>query len=398
MPAPLPRRGRRSRYAEYDEFLSAIERPSGKRPRYLNGIGVFRGARGDTAWVKIGLPKGAVWQGKQYAAGSPLEIKLGRLTSFTWEQMIAERDRLQGLADRGEPLEAVTVPLFRDYASEWLQRAEKRLRSYDIAKIHVEKHLAPTFGPKPLDAIVTADVNKWIAVKLDTQAPATVKRELDTLSMILNEAVRDGILGDNPCARANHIGGIVGRQSYLTLEQIVTLLAAAQAEADWLADFILWSLHSGMRKGETLGLRWSDVRELGKGRVLCLLPRSKSDKPRQVLCTETMIDVLGRQKRRRLEGDDRVFPLAAMTLRRKWEKAREAAGLSAYTIHDLRRTHSTHAVVAGVDLRTLADRIGHADLTMLQKHYAAIVGSAAEAASAKIESIFENILRPSNFR
>jgi integrase len=45
------------------------------------------------------------------------------------------------------------------------------------------------------------------------------------------------------------------------------------------------------------------------------------------------------------------------------------------TIHDLRRTHSTRAAISGVDLRTLAARIGHSDLTMLQKHYAAVVGS-----------------------
>ena len=71
-----------------------------------------------------------------------------------------------------------------------------------------------------------------------------------------------------------------------------------------------------------------------------------------------------------------------MTLRRKWEKARKLAGIEDVTMHDLRRTHSTYAAAAGVDLRTLAARIGHTDLTMLQKHYAALVGSAdAEAAN-----------------
>ncbi len=77
-----------------------------------------------------------------------------------------------------------------------------------------------------------------------------------------------------------------------------------------------------------------------------------------------------------------------MTLRRRWEAARRKAGLGDVTIHDLRRTHSTHAAIAGVDLRTLAGRIGHSDLSMLQKHYAAIVGSASEEAAEKIEKAF----------
>ena len=58
------------------------------------------------------------------------------------------------------------------------------------------------------------------------------------------------------------------------------------------------------------------------------------------------------------------------------------------TIHDIRRTHATHAAVAGVDLRTLAGCIGHSDLSMLEKHYAALVGSAADEAAYKVEAIF----------
>ena len=51
--------------------------------------------------------------------------------------------------------------------------------------------------------------------------------------------------------------------------------------------------------------------------------------------------------------------------------------------------HKEHVAAAGVDLRTLAGRIGHADLTMLQKHYAAIVGTAAVEAADTIERVFK---------
>ncbi len=103
-----------------------------------------------------------------------------------------------------------------------------------------------------------------------------------------------------------------------------------------------------------------------------------------------MRDILERQKGRKTDGDDRLFPISKMTLRRRWETARASAGLTDVTIHDLRRTHSTHAAIAGVDLRTLAGRIGHTDLSMLQKHYAALVGSAGEEAAEKIERAFAN--------
>ena len=60
-------------------------------------------------------------------------------------------------------------------------------------------------------------------------------------------------------------------------------------------------------------------------------------------------------------------------------------GLSDVVMHDLRRTHAKHAVTAGVDMRTLMGRMGHADLDMLQKHYAVFQGSAAEEAANLIE-------------
>ena len=166
------------------------------------------------------------------------------------------------------------------------------------------------------------------------------------------------------------------------------MLAIAEKEAEWLPDFILWAVHSGMRKGEIQGLKWSDVRELGADRVVITVRQSKSGKPRMVVATKTMREILDRQKGRRMTGDDRVFAVSKMTLRRRWEAARASAGLTDVTIHDLRRTHTTHAAVSGVDLRTLAGRIGHADLTMIERVYAQLVGSASEEAAEKIEKAF----------
>jgi integrase len=136
--------------------------------------------------------------------------------------------------------------------------------------------------------------------------------------------------------------------------------------------------------------------------------KSKTDRSRIIPCTETMVQILGRQRRRQVEkaeqkirqteekgrkarsevGSGHVFPIARITLKRKWEKARTNAKLGDVTIHDLRRTHSTQAVVAGVDLRTLAGRLGHSNLTMLEKHYAVLVGTAALDATDKIEKAF----------
>jgi integrase len=213
----------------------------------------------------------------------------------------------------------------------------------------------------------------------------------NTLKAILYDAQRMGAINRNPAAEISPIKGATARQRFLSAEEIVGLIVAADGLEPWLADVIVWALHSGMRRGEIQSMRWSDIRDLPDGGKITLLGTTKSGKPRSIICTRSMIEVLGRQAERIDPEDDRVFPVSKMTWRRRWEKARELAGLSDIDFHDLRRTYATQAAVSGVDLRTLADRIGHSDLSMLEKHYAMVVGSAQHEAAEKIQETFDRL-------
>jgi integrase len=386
-----PRRGRPPKYAEFDALIASLPAVMEKRPKYVRGIGVFRGSRETTAWLKIRLPNGGTLRAKSYPPDASVEVKVGNLASWSWERLIDKHRELQGRADRGERLEDTPDVTFGQAAEEWLTRAENRVRAHETARIHVRRHLLPAIGSIALRQLSSIDVNRWIAHQLRSSAPGTVKRQFNTLRAILNDAVRSGLIEKSPCRNADPIRGAVARQRFLTIEELVSLLAIAEKEAGWLSDFILWAVHSGMRKGEVQALLWSDIRELGSDRLIVQIRNSKSGQPRTITSTRTMRGIVERQKSRRIHGDERVFPVSKMTLRRRWEAARRRAGLGDVTIHDLRRTHSTHAAISGVDLRTLAARIGHTDLTMLQKHYAAVVGSANEEAAEKIERAFQTI-------
>ena len=382
-------KGRKRKFAEYAELLQSLPKVMTKRPKYINGIGIFRGSRGETAWIKISLPHGAVYNGKSYAKGTSLEIKVGQLSSWSWQQLEDKHRELQGKADRAEPLEDQASILFKDWAEDWLQRSKSRVKDFTSLKIHLNNHIIPALGKKTLDTIGVADINRWQSKQLQTLEPGTVKRQYNTLRACLNDALRSGHIDKNPCNGADKIKGIKARQRFLSAEEMLKLLAAAETEADWFADLLLWFLHSGMRKNEALELRWGDIRELPNGSMIAELTDTKSGMGRNVVCTATMREIIDRQKARKKSDDDRVWPYASITIRRKWEKVRKAVSLDDVVMHDLRRTHATHAVAAGVDLRTLAGRIGHSDLTMLQKHYAALIGSAEEEAAVKIENILK---------
>ncbi len=193
----LPR-GRPKKYAQYEQLLASLPKRMAKRPRYMDGIGVFRGAKIDTAWVKIHLPRGATLKGKTLRPGSSLEIKLGRLSSWTWEQLEHTHREMQGKADRGEPLEDAPIVTFETWASDWMGRAKVRLKGYATARIHLEQQFLPIFGAVHLSEIQTQQINQWMAKRLQHAAPSTVKRELATLNVILNDAVRAGHIESNP--------------------------------------------------------------------------------------------------------------------------------------------------------------------------------------------------------
>jgi len=377
--------GRPRRYAKFEQFEASLPDHMSKRPVYCDGVGIFNGATGSTVWAKIRMPRGGMYRGRTIPAGGSVEHKLGRRASWDWQQLVAERERLQGLADRGEPLEAVEVDTFANYATAWLERKKPILRGYGVANGHVVSALNPTFGKKALDVITTSDVNRWIGKQSAKVKPATVQRQLATFNAIMNDAVRSGIVDRNPSERADRIKGIEPRQRFVTDEEWQEVLKAAdrielKQEGDkasrpqqirgWLRHYVAWAYESGMRRAEIHNLTWDQVRKIGDETVIEVVS-TKTGKPRFVTCTTEMVSILAQlRKLHRTKGDNRLFPLSMTTLKRALTALWKATGLPDVRLHDLRRTHATILIQQNVDPRTVAGRLGHSGTAMLAKHYA----------------------------
>ncbi|HTK34420.1 MAG TPA: site-specific integrase [Caulobacteraceae bacterium] len=387
--------GRPGRYAKFEDFEASLPQLMTKRPAYYQGVGLFNGTTGSTVWVKIRLPRGGVHRGRSIAAGDAIELKLGKRASWDWPQLIGERDRLQGLADRGAPLEAAEVETFDKYASAWLERKKSVLKGYGVTKGHVVSVLKPVFGKKALDAITVADVNRWIGKQRIKLKPGTVQRQLATFNAILNDAVRSGVIERNPSERADRIKGIEPRQRFVTEDEWREILKAAgkierEQEANkerqpqqirgWLRHFVVWAYESGMRRAEIHGLTWDHVRKVDDETTVIEVLNTKTGKPRFVTCTTEMVSILsalgalGRAK-----GDNRLFPLSMTTLKRSLTALWKAPGLQGVRLHDLRRTHATILIQRNIDPRTVAGRLGHSGTAMLSRHYAVNLGDVEAA-------------------
>lgn len=383
-------KGRPGRYAKFEQFEATLPGGMTKRALYCDGIGLFKGAKTYTVWIKVRLPRGGIYKGRSIAPGGYIEQKLGKRSSWSWEQLVAERDRLQGLADRGEALEVAEVPTFATYAAEWLERRQPMLRSYGVTKGNVNTALVPTFGKKAVNAITVADVNRWIGKQSATLKPSSVQRQLNTFNSIMNSAVRDGYIERNPASLADKPKSGEARLRFITEEQWLKIVETAEEierEQEgkrektphqirgWLRHFVVWAYESGMRRSEIHNLTWDDVRKIDEYTTVIEVSNTKTGNPRFVTCTDEMAAIIDALRRlERAACDNRLFPVSMTTLKRSLTRLWKKTGLGDVRLHDLRRTHATILINRNVDVRTVAGRLGHSGTAMLAKHYAVNLG------------------------
>jgi integrase len=277
------------------------------------------------------------------------------------------------------------------------------------------------------------DINAWVTEKWRTsrlkagKKATTVNRDLDDLRAALGKAVDWKLLDAHPLAgvkRSKADDNAIVR--YLDDEEEKRLRAALDAReeriraerdranawraergyrtmpdlrrvayADHLKPMVLVSLNTGIRRGELFNLEWRDVKFQGErvgGRVVPpqLTVRSESAKSRKVrhipLNAEALA-VLQGWRERRPEAEGLVFSGRngdrLDNVRKAWLGVLKEAGIKAFRWHDQRHHFASRLVMAGVDLNTVRELLGHADYKMVLR-YAHLSPEHTAAAVAKL--------------
>lgn len=250
--------------------------------------------------------------------------------------------------------------------------------------------LLPEFGAMCLARISHRNIHGWFD-RYSRVAPAGANRALDVLAQILSFAVACGELASNPA------GGIrrnprPRKTRFLTRAEIERLHGALDAHrgrgsGEQQADIIRLLLLTGCRKGELIGLRWSEVHD-----DRLVLFDSKTG-PRAVFLNAEARAILDRQRR----FGEYVFPSRSdpSTSRSSelslWRKLRRTAGIADVRLHDLRHTFASHAVMAGIPLPVVSRLLGHAQLRMTLR-YAHVSDRETQAAAERIGSAIARVL------
>ncbi|EIC5074512.1 site-specific integrase [Vibrio parahaemolyticus] len=246
--------------------------------------------------------------------------------------------------------------------------------------------IANTFAflaDKPLEDIKAWDIQQWVTEKRKLgRAPATIEYTFNRLKAALNRAVEWEFIESHNLSSVKIAKEDNTRIRYLSESEEAALLSALAAReaklcedndshqyADFFTPLITLAMHTGMRKGEMLTLRWESVSF--ENRYLTILSENaKSKKKRTIPMNDTVFNMLSQWRAQNL-NEEYVFVHEGKRVsffQYPWQNLLKAAGIENFRFHDLRHHFASKLVMAGVDLNVVRELLGHADLKMTLRY------------------------------
>jgi integrase len=328
--------------------------------------------------------------------------------------------RLASERDPAARRSSVTVGAY--LTQRWLPSKQVALRPSTWASYrnNIALHIVPAIGKVPLRHLRPDHIERLYANLLadgNTVRPGgldgkTVLEIHMVLRRALADAQRRGMIIANPAAIAHApkrrpLGSAIPRA--WNAQQLRTFL---ETSTDHRLHSALWvSANTGMRRGELLGLRWGDIElddaRMSVSRALVSVgyeiheSRGKTRTSRRCINLDfRTVDVLRqwREQRRNEDQDDPVNdeayvfatadgrPIHPHLLSDAFKKLVKRSGLPRIRLHDLRHTHATLLLKAGVPIKVVSERLGHATPGFTMATYQHVLpGMQAEAAQTFAE-------------
>lgn len=368
---------------------------------------------------KRGNKEGSIHKRPNGSWRAQISVNGGRLgfTTKTRAEAQAWLMEMGSQAERGLTLKAARVTL-DEFLADWLKTAKTRLtfeswRSYNQL---VKDYIAPVLGSVKLRELTPLLIQRLYNSQLDKGiGERTVQKTHAILRASLNSAKKMGVMTHNPANAASPPKTKTKEMQILNEDQIRRLLQAAKLETDGSYALHYLAIVTGMRQGELLALRWSEV-DLAKGslQVKYSLKRVPGEglQPRQPktpssvraikIGTETC-QVLSAHasaiaERQLKAGDDwrdlgYVFPakngmaIEPAEAYRGLHKLLKKAGLPKIRFHDLRHTAASLMLNNGVDVLIASKRLGHAKPSITLDFYGHLLPNIQNQVADLLEAV-----------
>ncbi len=304
----------------------------------------------------------------------------------------------------GEGASMIRVTL-QEWLESWLRdyvAPSVRPSTYAAYQRYMMHHVCPALGKFPLHTLHTAQLQIFCNEQArrghrngGALSPSTVRQIHCILSMALRQAVKNGLIMNNPCD-----GVVLPRvqkreMRVLSREEQGRLMQLLRGEHSACAVGIQISLMTGVRVGELCALHWRDVdfrrhsirvnftmqRLPAQGGSTCMVlsPPKTNSSCREIPMPHLLEEILleyrqglkeaSRQPESPLLCNSKGQPLDVRTVQYAFQRWMQRAQLCHANFHALRHTFATRAVELGMDGKTLSELLGHSDPSVTMRRY-----------------------------
>jgi len=308
----------------------------------------------------------------------------------------------------------------KDFLEHWLKSYASSVRPNTIRSYAgvIQYHILPALGNIKLKDLSIDRIQMFYNNETENgTSPRMVQYIHSVLRRSLNFALRWGLLVRNPALGAIRPKLLKTEMKTLNGDQVRVFLSAAKGTRN---EALFWiAVSTGLREGEILGLKWSDLdwktkrlqvkRQLqrlkGEGLVLTE-PKSAAGK-RLIILSSATLTVL--QKHLNLQQEEKMFagenwqendlifpstlgtPLDPSNMSKDFKDTLKMARLPNIRFHDLRHTAASLMLLQGIHPKIVQERLGHSDISLTLNTYSHVIPTMQEEAAEKMDEILAPI-------
>jgi integrase len=353
-------------------------------------------------------PSGSMTYVCQYKRGRRFSI--GRVGVLTPAQARDRAREILGDATKGiDPNEVKReknkqITLRKFIEQEYLPWAKVHRKSGAQAVARINRCFLKEFGSTPLSQLTPIVIEKWRSKRLNRGTKQqTLNIDIATLKAALSKAVTWGFISDHPLKKIELLKvDQVKKVRFLTQEEENRLRQALDERealikqqrasanqwrkergytefphltddtfADHVKPMVLLSINTGLRQGEMFTLAWENI-DLATASITITGDLAKSGKTRHVPLNSEALAVLTTWHNQTEQTRGLVFPSKGghpfNNVRKAWHGLLQRAGIKEFRWHDLRHHFASMLVMAGVDLNTVRELLGHSDIKMTLRY------------------------------
>lgn len=308
--------------------------------------------------------------------------KLGALTAEKYAELFPNT--------RSVAVQEQTAPIFFDYAQEWLnslQIVEGTRRNYRSA---LQVYWIPYLAEMPINTITSVRLRK-IMNNIEWTSPIRRKGVVGLLVSIFQQAVADELIVRNPALSIP--GAKVPKREVdpFTKDEADSIITHLYETTNGMtaiyAAYFEFCFYTGMRPGEVMALRWSEIDRREKAANVCRIQirgmiqdRTKTKRTRKVLLNDRALHALEKARPLTEARSDYVFAPSGTgdrsemfirsetSQKRYWLAALRKLGIRRRRMYDTRHTYATMCLMAGMNPAFIAAQLGHSVQVLLSTY------------------------------